>query len=194
MPDKIRKYMETADRFSRAEMYQTVPGYDGQASRDLTERWAAYDICPSALIDKHIVDVGCNVGGFSAYCAPHCASYLGIDAFDDSIRMARELYKFPNCRFENMRFRDLVGTWDVMLALAVRRYTELTYEQFAERAASLLTGGGMMYFESHTRERWGPRPKKAFERFFRIGRVLEVPGTSKKECKHTRFFVELEKR
>jgi 2-polyprenyl-3-methyl-5-hydroxy-6-metoxy-1,4-benzoquinol methylase len=194
MSDKFRQYMDGADRFSRAEMYQTVPGYDGKASRNLAERWAAYDIPQSALIDKHIVDVGCNVGGFSAYCAPHCASYLGIDSFVYSIRLARELYQFQNCRFEPIRFCDLAGTWDVMLALAVRRYTELTYDQFAERAASLLSDGGMMYFESHTREKWGPTPRAAFSKRFNIKRVLTVPGTSHPDCTHTRFFVELEKR
>lgn len=194
MDDRIKDYMSTADRFSRAEMYQTVPGSGVEASRDLAQRWKAYAIRPGDLAGKSVVDVGCNVGGFSAFCAPHCASYLGVDVFEDSIRMARELYRFPNCRFEVSGFGDLRGVWNVILALAVRRYTEMSFEEFADRAAKLLTPQGLMYFESHTRERWGPRPKKAFERYFKIRRVLTVPGTSKKECKHTRFFVELEKR
>jgi cyclopropane fatty-acyl-phospholipid synthase-like methyltransferase len=160
----------------------------------LAERWKAYRIMPDELLDKSVLDIGCNVGGFSAFCAPHCKSYLGVDVFADSIKMARELYPFDHCRFEVSAFRDVSGTYDVILALAVRRYTKMQYPEFAERAAALLVPGGVMFFESHTREQWGPKPRKAFEKHFGIGRVVTVPGTSKPECKYTRFFVALEKR
>jgi len=193
--DSIKDYMDKADRFSKEELYQGVPGGTVQASRDLAQRWDAYAIRPRDLAGKAVLDVGCNIGGFSAICSPHCREYLGIDVFAPSIEMARSLFPFQNCSFRVQSFNDMdEQRWDVILALAVRRYTLLTCEQFAKHAHGILMPGGKMYFESHTREQLGARQRKAFERWFNIARVVTVPGSSHPDCKHTRFFIELGKK
>jgi len=193
--DKVEKYMHEADRFtSPEEIYQSIPGRDIKASRNLQDRWDAYQIPTQSLMGS-ILDIGCNIGGFSAYCQPFCRRYLGIDVFEKSILLARGLYPFANCSFEAMSFNDLEGeVFDTIFALAVRRYTKLDYFDFIKTCSEKITEGGYLFYESHTREKWGPRPKKAFESFFIINRVLTIPGTSHPDCPHNRFFVEMRKR
>ncbi len=197
MKDEIQEYMDNADRFSsQGELYQGVPGGETKASRDLTERWKLYGIKPKDLKGKSILDVGCNIGGFSSFCSPHCRRYLGIDVFAPSIEMARRMFQFSNCTFRVQSFTDLreESIYDVILALAVRRYTGMSFKEFTQAAADLLTPAGTMYYESHTREKLRPVVKRTFSALFHIKRTLSIPGTSKKECRHSRFFVELEKR
>jgi len=192
---EIKKYLHKAKRFSAyGELYQGIPGGSGPYTRDLEDRWEAYRIDAMDLKGKSIVDLGCNIGGFSLFCKSYCKSYLGIDVDPDSIALAQELFQFPNCTFEVGKFCELYGTFDIILALAVRRYTGLSFHDFAEKCDVLLNKGGKIFFESHGREKWTPNVKKAFEKFFTIQRVGHVPSTSLPDCKNQRFFVEMEKK
>ena len=189
--NKIKKYLKKAVPFSAyGELYQGVPGISEKATRDLDQRWKIYDI-PEQDLKGSIVDLGCNIGGFSVYCEHLCKRYLGIDTDLESIKLARSLFSFSNCDFRTMSFHDLVESFDTVLALAVRRYTELSFEEFAKACVPLVKK--KMYFESHGREKWCPKTRKAFEKYFSVLRVVYVPSTSHPDNEHYRFFLELEK-
>ena len=197
MDDKVDEFLKAKpDRFSaQGELYQAVKDGSVPATRDLNKRWKAYGIPRTVLQGASILDVGCCVGGFSAFCKDYCKSYLGIDVTADSIELARHLYPFPNCSFEVLSFNDLQNErFDVILALAVRRYTGLTFSDFALATHTLLNSGGRMYFESHTRERWIPKTRKAFEQYFNVLRIKTVPAQDARHSNYNRFFVELMKK
>jgi len=195
MKKKVKEYLEKGLFFSAdGELYQKVDGVSKKGTRSIADRWKAYEIDPSDLKGKNIVDIGCNIGGFSKQCESTCQSYLGIDVDEDAIKLARYLFPFSNCSFETGKFEELYGTFDTILALAVRRYTKLSFEDFAKACHSLLTKNGKMYFESHGREKWTPTTCMAFEKFFKIHRVVYVPATSLPECDQQRFFLELTKK
>jgi len=186
---KIQEYLKNADRFSDAgELYQGISNQD-KGTRDLNDRWKLYRITSKDLKDAVVVDIGCNIGGFSFFCKDDCKSYLGIDTYKKSIELARHLFPFSNCTFEVGKFRDLYGRFDVILALAVRRYTGFSFEEFAKECHSLLNKNGLMFFESHGREKWTPTVRQAFEKYFDIQRMIYVPSTSHSDCENVRFFI-----
>ncbi|MHA1345002.1 MAG: class I SAM-dependent methyltransferase [Candidatus Heimdallarchaeaceae archaeon] len=187
---KIEKYLEKADRFSGdGELYQSVTGVEGKGTRNLKDRWKLYKILSADLKGKKVVDIGCNIGGFSKFCKDKVKSYLGIEPFKESTKLAKHLFPYSNCTFRTSTFDKLKGKFDVILALAVRRYTGLSMEAFAEACSNRLNENGLIFFESHGREKLTPKKKKAFEKYFRIERVIDVPSTSLPDCENVRFFI-----
>jgi len=194
MKKLIKDYLKKNRKFSaHGELYQGIPGQEN-GTRNLEDRWRMYNITPNDLREKTVVDIGCNVGGFSVFCQSYCKDYLGIDTDAESIKLARELFDYGNCKFEVGKFRELYGTFDIILALAVRRYTGLSFEEFARDCHKLLNKNGIMYFESHGREKYTPQAEKAFLKYFKVESLRLVPSISHADCENFRFFVKLVKK
>ena len=188
---KVQKYIAKAVKFSESgELYQSIPDGSVGATRNTKARWEAYGI--TGLEGRDVLDVGCNIGGFSAFCAPVCKSYRGIDVDPDSIALAQHIYKFPNCSFGVAPVQDAPkASWDVVLAFAVRYYTRMQVPAWAELMASLLRPGGVLYYESHAREKMEDQ-REAFAPFFTVARVVSVPVTDARADR--RFFAEMRRK
>ena len=199
MDERVKAYLDKVKRFSEdGELYQNLPcmstevNREIKTTRDMQSRWDAYGIL--GLEDKTILDIGCNIGGFSFFCAPHCKSYLGIDIDADSIELAKYLYKQPNCAFEVQAFKDICGvSFDVIFAFAVWYYTHMKLPIYAAKIASLLNPGGVLYYESHGRGQV-EKERGAFESLFIITRVITVPTVSNCRRNDYRYFAEMRKR
>lgn len=195
MDEEIKKYLDKAPRFSESgELYQGLIDGSLPSTRNMVQRWGIYGITPNDLNGKTILDLGCNIGGFSAFCQNHCKNYLGIDIDPLSIDLAKYLYKFSNCDFQVQSILDIPkSNYDIIFAFAVRHYTELSFDAFVFKMASLLCPGGVLYYESHGNEKVEDQ-KDAFETLFSIIRTSPVLTVDNGVRLDYRFFSEMRKK
>lgn len=188
---KVQDYLAKSITFSESgELYQSIPGGAVDATRELHERWEVYDITKAHIEGKSVLDIGCNIGGFSSFCYSACKSYQGIDVDNDSIELAKHLYKYSNCTFNTKSVLTEMGTYDVVFAFAVWYYTRLKLPKYAEKLASLLNADGTLFYESHAKHNV-IKDCAAFKPFFTIERVIPVAMISTGERKGSRFFAEM---
>lgn len=192
--EAINHYLGLKVRFSEAgELYQSVDGAVVKATRDLHQRWVEYGLTDADVRGKSVLDIGCNIGGFAAICsAAGCRSYHGTDVDAASIALARQLYgALPGCTFEVIPFAQMTATtrYDVVLALAVWRYTRLTYEEYLRRLRLIAQPRGLVLFESHTHEAFDPY-RELFTRYFAVEDVRTVPAVTGRDI-GTRYFARL---
>jgi len=195
MDSKIQEYLKKKLRFSESgELYQSVEGVAG-ATRDMETRWKLYDISPENIQSKSILDVGCNIGGFSRFCSKSCSGYHGIDIDPESIDLARHLYPFPNCSFEVGSFvtMSIKVKYDVLFSFAVWYYTQVPFEHYLAKVASLLFQGGTLFFESHANDQF-PKLQEEFERHFETIRVIPSPTVNNGVRSDNRFFGEFRRK
>ncbi len=195
MDNEIQKYLEKKVRFSEAgELYQGLLDESVPSTRSLVQRWEVYQIKPRNIKNKTILDLGCNIGGFSALVQKRCKSYLGIDKDRDSIKLAKHLYKYPNCIFRAQSILNFPEShYDVVFAFAVRYYTKLSMEDFVAKLASFLCPGGTLFYESHGKKKMKEQ-SAVWETLFSIKRVLPILTVNNGKRPDYRFFAEMIKK
>ncbi len=183
----IEKYLAKKPRFSESgELYQS-------GTRDMEARWVLYDM---EVKDKTILDIGCNVGGFSGYCfGAHCKSYHGIELDPESVKLARSLFHLPNSTFEigSVIPMSIETKYDVVFSFAVWYYTGVPFVDYLAKLYSLLAQDGTLYFESHGNEDF-EKTRHLFEKFFEVIRVIKSPTVSNGVRSDDRYFAELRKK
>lgn len=189
---KVEEYLAKKIRFSEnGELYQSLPDNSIKATRNMCNRWKLYGISDEFLTDKTILDIGCNIGGLSAFCEEVCKSYKGIDIEPESIALAQHLYSFPKCSFEVKSVLDEKGVYDIIFSLSVWYYLGISLDEYAKKMASFLNPGGTLFHENHGNEELHP---EAFEPYFEIIRHLQVPHRTGITTKGPRIFAEMRKK
>lgn len=195
MDKMIVEYLKKKIQFSESgQLYQSVDGVE-EATRDMKARWELYDIGVAKLHQKTILDIGCNIGGFSEFCTDTCLLYQGIDIDPESIKLARHLYPFDNCSFVVGSFvgMSISVKYDILFSFAVWYYTQVPFLDYVAKLHSLLTDKGTLYFESHANDSF-ESVREVFEEYFKVVRVIKTPTVSDRKDLGYRFFAELERK
>lgn len=138
-------------------LYQSLPRLGLRGFRRTDERVAQMDIA-NALIDRSVLEIGCNSGFLSLSLAPGTRRYVAFDNNPYLIDIAklaqRELgdvhVEFSVDTMEafasTQRFEVVLSfanhsTWDGNMTLALDAYFE--------KLRALLVEGGLLFFESH---------------------------------------------
>lgn len=102
------------------------PFYQEERRAVFEERWAAIEARLSPG-DSSFIDIGCNIGDFTASAASRGMFAIGIDAMEEAILFARKRHaKLPRCAFVLMDVTAAevakLPQVDVMLCLSVHHY------------------------------------------------------------------------
>jgi SAM-dependent methyltransferase len=109
-----------------ARVLRLKPLYQEERASVFKDRWAAIASCLDEG-DASFIDIGCNMGHFTAAAARHGLFAIGVDPMEEAISRARRLHrKVPGCGFVfldvNLETVRLIPSVDVMLCLSVHHY------------------------------------------------------------------------
>jgi SAM-dependent methyltransferase len=128
-----------------AQPYQSHDGVAGVS--DSRAKWARLHI-PDRLDGKRVLDIGCNEGLFSHWCAERgAAEVIGIDRHVASIAFARDRYGSDRVRFLQQSW-DLLpdGPFDLAIWSSAMHY-ERDPAAVLDRIARVLSPQGMLVLE-----------------------------------------------
>lgn len=143
-----------------ARILRLKPYYQEQRSGVFDERWTLLSSRLSQN-DRSLIDVGCNIGQFTAAAAARGMFAIGIDAFEEVAARARHVHRnVQNLGFVWSEFGPesvkLLPSVDVILCLSVHHYwsrvhgEEVSWQMIGELAKR----AGKLFFEpasSHRR-------------------------------------------
>ncbi len=109
-----------------ARVLRLKPLYQQERAAVFEDRWAAIAASLGPR-DRFLVDVGCNMGSFTAAAAKQGLFAIGIDPMEEAIARARRLHgKTPGCGFVfldvNLDTVRKIPPADVILCLSVHHY------------------------------------------------------------------------
>ncbi|MBX6373752.1 MAG: class I SAM-dependent methyltransferase [Acetobacteraceae bacterium] len=123
--------------------------HDGLASSvsDSRKKWARLAI-PERLDGKRVLDIGCNEGLFSHWCAERGAKeVIGIDRHGPSLAFARQRYGSDRVRFLEQSWDVLPeGPFDLVLWISAMHY-EPNPIGVLDRIAGILAPDGILVLE-----------------------------------------------
>jgi SAM-dependent methyltransferase len=150
----LRKLKKTA------RILRLKPFYQEQRGSVFAERWAMLSAHLTAD-DHSLIDIGCNIGQFTAAAAQRGMFAIGIDAFEEVVARARSLHRnVQNLSFAWSEFGPdtvrLLPPVDVIFCLSVHHYWSRSHgEQAAwDMIGALAAKSGKLFFEpasSHRR-------------------------------------------
>jgi len=130
--------------------YQASFGLPGE--RNLDKRIKFF--IKKDFIDKTIIDVGCNIGQISHYCADNGAKYvLGIDYDEEAIKIARQNNNNSKVEFrcediDNYFLWSTLPQFDISCLLSIIDTKELE-NRFGMLSKLCMKTKEIMYFEGH---------------------------------------------
>lgn len=109
-----------------ARILRLKPFYQEQRSEAFEVRWSLVESKLSGD-DRNLLDIGCNIGDFTARAAARGMFAIGIDAYEEVVAHARRKHRSsPNLAFAWSTFglleAKLVPSIDVCLCLSVHHY------------------------------------------------------------------------
>ncbi len=144
-------YARRIKRFAR--ILRLKPHYQEQRASAFAERWALIEQGLRAE-DCTLLDIGCNIGQFTASAAARGMFAIGIDAQDEIVARARRLHaQKPGVAFAwldiNPESVNFLPSADVTLCLSVHHYwTRLHGDAVSwQMIAALLARTRTLYFE-----------------------------------------------
>ncbi|MGQ0486445.1 MAG: class I SAM-dependent methyltransferase [Hyphomicrobiales bacterium] len=136
-----------------ARILRVKPLYQQERSAVFGERWAAIEkqLGPN---DRSLLDVGCNMGNFTAKAASRGMFAIGVDPMEEAISRAKSLHaRMKGCCFAWLDINtDTVKTLphcDVALCLSVHHYWSRAHGEDGawQIIAEILNRSGKLLFE-----------------------------------------------
>ncbi len=118
-----------------------------------TARKKAEKLIPYLRPSSRVLDLGCGIGRFERFLAPHCAHITGVDPTPGFIRIAaRENADLPNAEFRLGTSSDLSGvqssSMDFLFSLGVfERLPKRTVRRYLAEIQRTLRPAGRAYLE-----------------------------------------------
>lgn len=99
--------------------------------------------------DKVVLDIGCGMGDFAAFCASHEAKHvIGTDISSNMIRAARKKHTHKNLTFQQIAFEDMDLTGDsidiICSSLAFHYIAD--FNKLIKKISHALCEGGILLF------------------------------------------------
>jgi SAM-dependent methyltransferase len=162
---KHKQYGPTSKGFKRnlkkiARILRVKPLYQQERQGVFEQRWSsiAQELDAS---DASLLDIGCNMGAFTAMAAQRGLFAIGVDPMEEAIARARRTHrKISGCGFAymdvNLETVQRLPKADVILALSVHHYWNRAHGEAGAWTiiAELLKRSGKLFFEpasSHAR-------------------------------------------
>ncbi len=124
---------------------------------------ASYSRAEEFCSGKDVLDLGCGSGYGIASLASHARSVVGVDVSAAAVAYAREHYRLPNLRYEEIiadrptPFPE--GSFDVVLSFQVIEHVVNDSAYVAEVRRLLRSGGVALFITPDRRTRLLPRQK-----------------------------------
>lgn len=135
--------------------YQTLrsgtEGEPGKANRSIPDRINEYGLM-DVVLDKSVLDIGCNRGYFGVCLAPYVKSYLGIDTDKNQLQFGEYLIRKSGLKHTillNEQFKLRSDKFDVILCLSFHIYVGIPMIQFGEHLVHMLKPEGHLFLEGH---------------------------------------------
>lgn len=173
-----------------ARILRVKPLYQQERAPVFAERWAAME-AHFEPGDRSLLDIGCNMGAFTAAAARRGMLAIGFDPMEEAIARARSLHgKVPGCGFvffdiTTQSVRQLPSA-DVILCLSVHHYWNRAHgEQGAWDIIRELTNRSRrLFFEpASSHARYGAETpdfiendQASIDAYVRRGFARETPG------------------
>lgn len=136
-----------------ARILRLKPLYQQERAGVFEDRWAAIERCLNTK-DRTLLDVGCNMGRFTAKAASRGMFAVGIDPMEEAIARANSAHAHvKGCGFVwldiNLDTVELLPTCDVSLCLSVHHYWSRAHGEDGawKIIGCLLDKSGKMFFE-----------------------------------------------
>jgi SAM-dependent methyltransferase len=136
-----------------ARIMRVKPLYQQERAAVFEERWAAIEkqLGPG---DRSLLDVGCNMGNFTAAAARRGMLAIGVDPMEEAISRAKSLHsRVKGCGFMwldiNTETVETLPRCDVALCLSVHHYWSRAHGEDGawQIISELLNRSGKLFFE-----------------------------------------------
>lgn len=152
---KLKKYfLISRQKFGTNNFYQNYPPLNISGSRGTICRVNSYNILKYLDKNKTILDIGGNVGFFSAYLSNYVKHIDIIEKNKNLTKIAKELFNFEkidNITIHNLDFKNYTSNkrFDIILSLAIHKWVGMRLEAYLEKINYLMKDDGYLFLESH---------------------------------------------
>lgn len=152
---RLRKqFLKTNQQFGTTDFYQNYPPLKISGKRDTLSRVRSYNIESKLSKDLTMLDIGGNIGFFSAYLSRFVKHIDIVEQNSKLVDVCRALLNHENIQNVNVfnsDFKKFVANhkYDVVMSLAIHKWVGLDLQDYLKSIHSLLTSGGLLLIESH---------------------------------------------
>ena len=136
-----------------ARIIRVKPLYQQERAKVFEERWAAIEE-QLGTGDRSLLDIGCNMGSFTAAAARRGMFAIGVDPMEEAISRARSLHsRIKGCGFVwqdiNIETVNNLPRCDVALCLSVHHYWSRAHGESGawQIISEILKRSGKLFFE-----------------------------------------------
>ncbi|MFW6008538.1 MAG: methyltransferase domain-containing protein [archaeon] len=152
--DLKKRFLKKTQQFGVTEFYQSYPPLYFPGTRNTLCRFQIYNLKNKLNKNQEILDIGGNIGFFSAYLSKFVKQIDLIEYNKELSEIGNILIKkekIKNMSIINKDFKIFKTTkkYDVVLSLAIHQWVNLKFEDYIERINFFLKKNGVLLIESH---------------------------------------------
>jgi cyclopropane fatty-acyl-phospholipid synthase-like methyltransferase len=144
----------TNQQFGTTDFYQNYPPLMISGKRDTLCRFNAYKLYEKVNYETTLLDIGGNIGFFSAYIAQFAKQIDIIEQNTNLTNVCKQLLAHEainNVSVFNVDFKEFIpqNKYDIVMSLAVHKWVGLDFQEYLKKIHSVLKEGGFLLIESH---------------------------------------------
>lgn len=148
------KFLTYVTQFGTTDFYQNYPPLHISGKRSTLCRFNTYNFAEILDSDMHVLDIGGNIGFFSAYISRFVKQIDLVEKNKKLTNICRILLKYEkisNINIYNIDFKKLSTQtqYDLIFSLAIHDWIDLSFEKYLNKIYLLLKNQGLLLLESH---------------------------------------------